>query len=244
MEQSNSKTALVTGGSRGIGRAIALKLAKQGHFVLINFRSNYKMAEETLAMIESQGGKGKLVPFDLSSPHEIQEAMEKILKKHSPIQILVHNGGIRRDSLLAWMKPEDWKTVVDTNLNSFYYLVQPLIQDMLHLKWGRIIGIVSPSGEQGMAGQMNYAASKGGLIGAIKALAKEVAKKGVTVNGVSPGFIDTQMLEGLPLQEIKKQIPMRRLGEPHEVAAMVSFLCSSEASYITGQIIGVNGGLF
>ena len=237
------KYALVTGGSRGIGRAICQKLYAMGYEVLINFVSNRKAAEETLSLIE---GHGELIPFDVADADAVQAAIGAWQAAHSDdyISVLVNNAGIRRDSLMIWLEAADWHKVIDTNLNGWYNVTRALLQPMLLRKWGRIINVSSLSGIKGLPGQTNYSAAKGGLIAATKALAQEVARKKVTVNAVAPGFIRTDMVEGLDEDSLKKDIPAARFGEPEEVAAVVGFLASQESSYITGEVISVNGGLY
>ena len=240
------KFALVTGGSRGIGKAICLEIAKQGYHVLINYISNTEEAEDTLNQIKNNGGSGELVRFDVSNPEEIKTSLDNWKEKNpdSVIEVLVNNAGIRKDALIVWMKDEDWKDVLNTNLDSFYYITKHLIQDMIVNKYGRIVNVVSLSGIKGLPGQTNYSAAKGGVIAASKALAQEVAKKNVTVNCVAPGFIKTDMTKELEEKELKRIIPMSRFGNAEEVANVVSFLASPKASYVTGEVISINGGLY
>lgn len=240
------KVALVTGGSRGIGRAICISLADMGYHVLINYHSNKTEATQTLETIQSMRGTAELLPFDISNNDEIIKAMDDWKSKQEEgiyISVLVNNAGIRKDNLLVWMEPDEWASVLNTNLNSFFYVTKQLIQDMIVKKFGRIINIVSLSGEDGMPGQTNYSAAKAGVIGATKALAKEVGRKKVTVNAVSPGFIRTDMTKGIDEKQHKSLIPVGRFGEPEEVASVVAFLASEKASYITGEVISVNGGI-
>jgi 3-oxoacyl-[acyl-carrier protein] reductase len=240
------KYALVTGGSRGIGKAIALKLAQSGFHIIINYRSNHEEANSTLRLIEQEGGSAELLPFDVSDLQAVTTALTgwQEAQEGGYIQVLVNNSGIRKDALLLWMKDEEWSDVLDTNLNSFFYVTRQLMKDMLVHKGGRIINIVSLSGIKGLPGQTNYSASKGGLIAATKALAQEVARKKVTVNAVAPGFISSDMTADMDEKEHKKLIPMRRFGKPEEVADLVDFLASDKSSYITGQVISINGGLY
>ena len=240
------KFALVTGGSRGIGKSICLKIAEQGYHVLINYRNNTEEAEDTLSQIKTNGGSGELMKFDVSNPEEIRASLESWKEKNhdSVIEVLVNNAGIRKDALIVWMKDEDWKDVLNTNLDSFYYITKSLIQDMIVNKYGRIVNVVSLSGIKGLPGQTNYSAAKGGVIAASKALAQEVAKKNVTVNCVAPGFIKTDMTKELEEKDLKRIIPMSRFGNAEEVADVVSFLASPKASYVTGVVISVNGGLY
>ncbi len=240
------KFALVTGGSRGIGKAICLEIAKQGYHVLINYRSNTEEAEDTLNQIKNNDGSGELMQFDVSNPEEIKTSLDNWKEKNpdSVIEVLVNNAGIRKDALIMWMKDEDWKDVLNTNLNSFYYITKHLVQDMIVNKYGRIVNVVSLSGIKGLPGQTNYSAAKGGVIAASKALAQEVAKKNITVNCVAPGFIKTDMTKELEEKELMRLIPIRRFGKAEEVANVVSFLASPKASYVTGEVISINGGLY
>lgn len=238
--------ALVTGSSRGIGKAIAIKLAADGFHIIINYRSNHTEAELTLNQIVEAGGSAELLPFDVSNLEAVQMALDSWQEKNPEayIQVLVNNSGIRKDALLVFMKDEEWNDVLNTNLNSFFYVTRPLIKNMLLKKSGRIINMVSLSGLKGLPGQTNYSATKGGVISATKALAQEVARKKVTVNAVAPGFIKSDMTADIDEKEHKKMIPMNRFGKPEEVADLVSFLASENSSYITGQVISINGGLY
>lgn len=239
------KYALVTGGSRGIGRAICLSLASMGYHVVVNYRSNQTEAELTLAAIKQGGGSSELLPFDVADQAQVESVLGAWIDAHpGGIEVLVNNAGINRDNLMLWMKTEDWAAVLNTNLNSFFYVTRLVLKEMLANRYGRIINIVSLSGQKGMAGQVNYSAAKAGLIGATKALAQEVGKRNVTVNAVAPGFIRTAMTHQLPEKELKKLIPLNRFGEPSEVAEVVAFLASEKSSYITGETITVNGGLY
>ena len=240
------KYALVTGGSRGIGRAVSLKLAGMGFFVLINYQSNQPEAEITLEQVRAAGGDGEILKFNVASQAEIELVLGAWQAAHQGeyIQVLVNNAGIRKDALVMWMKNEEWHDVIDTNLHSFLYVTRFLIKEMLINKSGRIVNVVSLSGLKGLPGQANYSAAKAGVIGATKALAQEIAKKNVTVNAVAPGFIKTDITKDLDESQLKAMIPMGRFGKPEEVAAIVGFLASPEASYITGAVINVNGGLY
>jgi len=238
--------ALVTGGSRGIGRAICLKLSSMGYSVIINYYSNQVAADETRDQIISAGGEASLLKFDVSQKDQVDMALMswREVNPNEYIEVLVNNAGIRDDSLLLWMEPDSWHKVIGVSLHGMYNVSQPLIKDMLVKKFGRIINIASLSGIKGLPGQTNYSAAKGGMIAATKALAQEVAKKGVTVNAVAPGFIKSDMTQGLDEDVLKKQIPMERFGKPEEVAELVGFLASSSSSYITGAVISINGGLY
>ena len=238
--------ALITGGSRGIGRAIALELAHRGMPVIINYMSNTEAAEHAKAEIEALGVKAELMQFDTANPEAIEAAIEKWSGAHPDdyIQVLVNNAGVRRDNLMIFMQDEEWHQVLDTTLNGFFYLTRRLLKDMLTHRNGRVINVTSLSGIKGLPGQTNYSAAKAAVIGATKALAQEVAQRKVTVNAVAPGFIDTDMTKDLDVSELKKLVPMRRFGKPEEVASLVGFLASPEAAYITGQVISINGGLY
>ncbi len=239
------KYALVTGGSRGIGRAVSCKLAEMGYFVLINYQSNDAEAERTLQQVRDKGSDGELMKFDVTNPAAIAAALDCWTAQHAGeyIEVLINNAGIRKDNLMLWMTGDEWETVLDISLNGFFRVTQPLLKNMLVKRYGRIVNIVSLSGIQGMPGQANYSAAKGGVIAATKALAQEVAKKQVTVNAVAPGFVRTDMTEGIDENEWKKHIPAGRFGTPEEVAELVGFLASPAASYITGEVISINGGL-
>ncbi|HRZ80161.1 MAG TPA: 3-oxoacyl-ACP reductase FabG [bacterium] len=239
------KTALVTGGSRGIGRAVSLKLAKDGFFVLINYLSNETQAQKTLEIIKEQGGQGELLKFNVADRTEVRKAIEswKTANPGKFIEVLVNNAGIRKDNLLMSMDDSEWDCVIDTNLNSLYSVTSAVIRDMMYNKSGRIVNITSLSGISGLPGQMNYSAAKAGMIGATKSLAQEVGRRNITVNAVAPGFIHTEMIEGIDEKEFRKLIPLGRFGNADEVAGVVSFLVSDAASYITGEVISVNGGL-
>lgn len=243
---NETRYALVTGASRGIGRAIALKLASQGFVVIINYASNVDAAQKTLDDIVTGGGRAELLPFDVSNAASVQEAFALWQSRHEGeyISVVVNNAGIRKDNLMMWMPAEEWHSVLSTSLNGFFNVTQPLLKDMLVKKWGRIVNVASLSGIKGMPGQANYSAAKGGLIAATKALAQEVAKKRVTVNAVAPGFIKSDMTADLNEAELKKLVPAGRFGEAEEVAELVAFLVSDAAAYITGEVISINGGIY
>jgi 3-oxoacyl-[acyl-carrier protein] reductase len=240
------KYALVTGGSRGIGRAICLKLAAEGYFVLVNFQRNETEANKTVTMITDQGDQAATMQFDVSNKDEIQKVLGAWVDAHkeNPVEVLVNNAGIRKDALLMMMPEQDWHDVLRTNLDSFYYITKLLVPGMVTKRYGRIVNVVSLSGIKGLPGQTNYSASKAGVIGATKALAQEIGRRGVTVNAVAPGFIKTEMTEGIEESQFRAIIPMQRFGEADEVAEAVLFLASKRASYITGEVINVNGGLY
>jgi len=240
------KYALVTGGSRGIGRAVCVRLARMGYIVLINYVARAAEAEKTLAAVREAGSDGMLLKFDVGCAAEVRRVLTDWQQEHPGeyIEVLVNNAGIRKDNLMMWMPEEDWLNVLNTGLNGFYYVTQVLLKDMLVRKYGRIVNIASLSGIKGMPGQANYAAAKGGLIAATKALAQEVAKKKVTVNAIAPGFIRTDMTGDLNEAELKSLIPAGRFGTPEEVAELAGFLASPQAAYITGEVISVNGGLY
>lgn len=239
------KSALVTGGSRGIGRAISVKLGSMGFHVLINFRSNLQEAEKTLDTIKQNKGTGELIPFDVSNKNDISNTLGLWMKEHPEhhIEVLVNNAGIKDDVLMMWMKDEQWENVIKTNLDSFFYVTRQVLSDMLLKRNGRIINVVSLSGLKGLPGQANYSAAKGGVIAATKALSQEVGRRGITVNAVAPGFIKTDMTENISEKEMKALIPVNRFGEPEEVAHLVAFLASPESGYITGEVISINGGM-
>jgi len=237
----------VTGGSRGIGRSICVRLARMGYPVLINFRSNREEALQTLQLCEEAGAGGELLPFDVANASETETVLGKWLSDHEKeacIEVLVNNAGIRQDTLLPFMKDEQWNSVMDTSLNSMFHITRMVLNPMLMNRYGRIINMVSLSGIKGMPGQVNYSAAKAGMIGATKALAQEVARRNITVNAIAPGFIQSDMTADLDEKELGKLIPMKRFGTPDEVAALTAFLASPESAYITGQVISINGGLY
>jgi len=240
------KSALVTGGSRGIGRAVSIKLATMGYYVLINYKSNVEEAEATLSQIRENGKNGELLKFDVADRSQIKQILGDWITRNidKPIEILVNNAGIKDDNLMLWMKDEQWDDVIKTSLDGFFFVTRLVLDSMLLNRYGRIINIVSLSGLKGLPGQTNYSAAKAGVIGATKALAQEVGRSGITVNAVAPGFIKTDMTEDLDEKELKKMIPVNRLGSSEEVAHAVAFLASPEAAYITAQVLSINGGLY
>jgi 3-oxoacyl-[acyl-carrier protein] reductase len=240
------KYALVTGGSRGIGRAISVKLVSLDYHVLVNYKSNEAEARQTLALIEQAGGSGELLRFDVSDSQQVDTVINKWNEEHEDnyVEVLINNAGIRKDILMMWMENNDWRDVLNTNLDGFFYVTRALLKNMLIKKYGRIINIVSLSGLKGLPGQVNYSAAKAAVIGATKALAQEIGKKNVTVNAVAPGFIRTDMTKDLNENELKSMIPLNRFGLPEEVAEVVCFLASEKSSYITGEVISINGGLY
>lgn len=240
------KCALVTGGSRGIGRAICLELATAGYFILVNYRSGETEAARTLATLRQQGGDGELLPFDVGDKDQVQQQLTAWSQKNPEkfVEVLVNNAGIKEDALMIWMEDSQWSKVIQTNLDSFFYVTRIVLNSMLQKRYGRIINVVSLAGLKGHAGQTNYSAAKAGVIGATKALAQEVGRHGITVNAVAPGFIHTDMTEALNEKEMKTLIPVRRFGVPEEVAFAVAFLASPRASYITAEVLSINGGLY
>lgn len=241
------KCAIITGGSRGIGRAICLKLAEEKNYhILINYTSNQSAAEETLAKVQELGSTGEILKFDVGNAEETQKVLGDWQEKNpdSVVEVIVNNAGITRDGLFMWMKHEDWNNVVNTSLNGFFNVTNFFIQKLLRNKYGRIINMVSVSGVKGTAGQTNYSAAKAAVIGATKALAQEIAKRNITVNAVAPGFIKTDMTQNFNEDELKAMIPANRFGEAEEVADLVAFLASRKSSYITGEVININGGIY
>jgi len=234
--------ALITGASRGIGAAVATALATRGFPILLNYRGNHEAARDVQARIEAGGGRARPVPFDVTDHRAATAAIEGLLEELS-IGVVVNNAGIVRDKPFPLVGEADWADVTRTTLDGFYNVTRPLVLPMIKRRWGRIVNMASVSGLIGNRGQVNYSAAKAGLIGATRSLARELAKRGITVNAVAPGLIETDMIRDAPVEEMTKQIPMRRLGRPEEVAALVAFLVSDDAAYITGQVIGINGGL-
>lgn len=240
------KFALVTGGSRGIGRAVCVSLAEMGYNVLINYQSNQVEAEKTLALVKEKGKSGEIMKFNVANQDEVNAVLGAWMEnnKDKEIEVLVNNAGIRKDNLLMWMSDAEWHSVLDTTVDGFFYVTRLIIKNMLVKKFGRVINIVSLSGLKGLPGQTNYSASKAAVIGATKALAQEVGRRGITVNAVAPGFIKTDMTQDLNEKDFKALIPMNRFGEAQEVADVVTWLASAKSSYVTGQVISVNGGLY
>lgn len=241
-----AKYALVTGGSRGIGKAVCEELASMGYRILVNYRSHTEEAEKTLETIRSKGSDGLLMKFDVGNQAETDEVLGGWIEKNPDdvIEVLVNNAGIRKDNLLMLMPPEEWKAVMNISVDGFYNVTRLVLKGMIFNKYGRIVNIVSLSGLKGLPGQTNYSASKAAVIGATKALAQEVGRRGITVNAVAPGFIKTDMTQDIKEADYKSVIPAGRFGEAKEVADTVCFLASTKASYITGEVICVSGGLY
>lgn len=238
------KSILITGASSGIGQAIAQRLARDGYEVIAHYGKNHEGVRETLRVIKEQGGKARMLSFDVSNTDNAREILEADMEAHGPYYGVVCNAGITADAAFPALSAEDWRRVVDTNLNGFYNVLQPVVMPMVRRRQpGRIVTISSASGLMGNRGQVNYSASKAGIIGATKALAIELAKRQITVNCVAPGLIESEMTHNLPVEQLLEAIPARRMGKPEEVAGLVAFLCSDEAAYITRQVLSVNGGL-
>jgi 3-oxoacyl-[acyl-carrier protein] reductase len=241
------KCALITGASRGIGKAIAIQLAKDhSYHILINYSANTVAANETKDQIIMEGGSSEVIQFNVQDKLEVSNKLMK-WKKNNPddiVEVLVNNAGITKDNLLLWMNDEEWGSVLDVSLKGFYNVTNTILQDMIRLRKGRIINIASISGLKGNSGQTNYSAAKGGLIAASKSLSQELARRGITVNAIAPGFIHSDMTKDLPEKELKKLIPLRRFGTAEEVAHLVSFIASDKAAYITGEVININGGIY
>lgn len=239
------KYALVTGGSRGIGRAICEKLAEMNYHVLVNYTSNEAAAQETAQLVEAKGSQATLLCFDVANKAMVEEVLGGWMEAHeaTPIEILINNAGFRKDALFMWMEEDNWQSVLDVNVAGFYNVTKPVFAKMLTHRYGRIINVVSLSGIKGMPGQTNYSAAKAAVIGATKALAQEVGRAKITVNAVAPGFIQTDMTKDIDEKKYRSIIPLRRFGQAEEVADLVAFLASEKAGYITGEVISINGGL-
>jgi 3-oxoacyl-[acyl-carrier protein] reductase len=240
------KYALVTGGSRGIGRATCLKLADMGYAVLVNYKGNKEAAEETARLVKEKGVDAQVLNFDVANKADVDAVLGGWMEAHKEdiVEVLVNNAGIRQDTLLMSMTDEQWDSVLDTSLRGMYNVTKCVLNPMLMNRYGRIINMVSLSGLKGMPGQVNYSAAKAGMIGATKALAQEIAKRNITVNAIAPGFIKTDMTEELNEKELVNMIPMKRFGLAEEVADLVGFFASKNSSYITGQVMSINGGLY
>jgi len=241
------KFALVTGGSRGIGKAVCIQLAKDTKYhIIINYNSNKKAALDTLKNLKNVGGSGEIMQFDVADTNQVQSKLNSWQEnnKDAIIEVIVNNAGITKDGLFMWMKQDDWADVINTSLNGFFNVTNHLIKKMLVQQYGRIINMVSVSGLKGNVGQTNYSAAKGALIAATKSLAKEIARRNITVNAIAPGFIKTDMTKEIDEKQLKNSIPARRFGEPEEVAHVVSFLVSKKSGYITGEVININGGIY
>lgn len=217
-----------------------------GYYILINYKSNVEEANNTLELVKQAGSNGELMQFDVANKQQVNDVVSNWLKANEdkPLEVLVNNAGVRDDSLMIWLKDEQWDNVINTSLNSFFYITRLVLESMMMNRYGRIVNVVSLSGLKGLPGQTNYSAAKAGVIGATKALAQEVGRSGITVNAVAPGFIKTDMTDGLDEKELKRNIPVNRFGKPEEVAYAVGFLASKEASYITGEVLSINGGLY
>jgi len=239
------KIAIVTGASRGIGRATAVELAKTGYYVVINYNASEAAAAETLSQVQAAGSAGEVCKFDVANAEEVKEALAKIVEEHKRIDVLVNNAGVTADGLFMMMGEEEWHKVINTTLNGFFNVTKPILREMVRKKRGAIVSVSSISAMSPSRGQANYAAAKAGINAASSSLAKEVARFGIRVNVVAPGPVDTDMLAGMPMDAsmIKAVIPMARLGKPEEIARVIRFLCSEDASFITGQVIAINGGM-
>lgn len=241
--ENSEKKILVTGASGGIGRAIAVDAAKSGYYVICHYNHGKEKAQETLSLIEKEGGHGEVIQFDVTDRDQCKIRLDELLENHGSLWGVVNNAGINKDNTFAGMSGEEWDSVVHTNLDSFYNVLNPLVMPMCRKKQGRIITIASVSGVIGNRGQTNYSASKAGIIGATKALAVELASRSITVNCIAPGIIETEMVKDAPVDLILQTVPMKRVGKPEEVSSLAVFLLSEQASYITRQVISVNGGI-
>lgn len=244
MGKSTKPVAIVTGGSKGIGRAISIELAQAGYHIIANYHSDDNAAQELTSFIEGQGGSAEAMKFDVTDAKASEKAIADITSKHESIDVLVNNAGMISDELFVMMTEQKWDDVVNTTLKGFFNVTRPVLQKMVTKKNGSIVSISSAAGLMANKGQANYSAAKAGLIGASRTIASEVARLGIRVNVVAPGLIETAMIKDIPLADLKNMIPMARIGTPEEVAKVVKFLCSEDSSYITGQVISVNGGMF
>jgi 3-oxoacyl-[acyl-carrier protein] reductase len=243
-DTNEQKIAIITGGSRGIGRAICIELAQQGYYTVINYMRDENGAAETLAGIQKGGGAGEICQFDVRDQQRTEQVIEDLAARFGRIDALINNAGIIADGLFMMMPPENWQSVIDTTLQGFYNMTRPTIEKMVRKRRGSIVSISSASSMMANRGQANYSAAKAGLNAASRSVATEVARLGIRINVVAPGLIDTEMIQDAPKDHIKTLIPMARIGKPEEVAKVVGFLCSDAASYVTGQVISVNGGMF
>ena len=237
------RKALITGGSGGIGAAVAERLAADGMRVWIHYHRNRERARRVADGITADGGDAAIVGFDITDQHQTEQTLEALLEQHGGFDVLVLNAGISDDAPFPGMEPEQWRRVIDTSLHGFFHVTRPLIMPMIRQRWGRIVSVSSVAALHGNRGQTNYAAAKAGLIGATRSLAKEVASRGICCNAVAPGFIDTDMIKDIPADTIKQVVPMKRAGKVTEIAAVIAFLCSDDASYVTGEVINVSGGI-